>query len=101
MTGLKDSTEAVIFSAKKNRYKMQAGTIYMKRYNEVIAIVYRNICAKFEVELPNSQWDTSHEVVDKSKAKILWDFNFQTDKQLLSNQPDIVVVAKDRRLWLW
>lgn len=30
-------------------------------------------------------------------AEILWDFKFQTDKQLLANQPDIVVA--DREPW--
>lgn len=29
-------------------------------------------------------------------ANILWDFQIQTDRQLLANQPDIIVVDKDK-----
>lgn len=31
------------------------------------------------------------------KAKILCDLKFQTDKQLLANQPELVVVAKGQK----
>ena len=37
------------------------------------------------------------EVTENNRAKVLWDFSFQTDKQLLANQPDIVVVDKEQR----
>lgn len=30
-------------------------------------------------------------------AKVLWDFKFQTDKQLLANQSDLVVVYKEQK----
>ena len=32
------------------------------------------------------------------RAKILWDFQIQTDKQLMANQPDIVVVDKQQKI---
>lgn len=32
--------------------------------------------------------------VDKTTAKIMWDFKFETDRQLIVNQPDIAVVDK-------
>ena len=36
-------------------------------------------------------------MAENNRAKILWDFSFQTDKQLLANQPDIVVVDKEQK----
>ncbi|KAF7642383.1 hypothetical protein LDENG_00258740, partial [Lucifuga dentata] len=30
-------------------------------------------------------------------GRVLWDFKFQTDKQLLANQPDTVVVDKEQK----
>lgn len=40
---------------------------------------------------------SSPKVVENNWAKTLCDFRFQTDKQMLANQPDIVVVDKDPR----
>lgn len=36
-------------------------------------------------------------MVESIKAKILWDFKHQTDKHLLANQPDIVVINKEEK----
>jgi len=55
---------------------------------------YRNICAECGLEVPNSRWYTPLTVVENNRAKILRDFKFQTDKQLLANQPDIVMADK-------
>jgi len=40
--------------------------------------------------------DISHEAVDSSRTRNLWVFKFQTDKQLLADQPDAVVVEKEK-----
>ncbi|XP_078022977.1 uncharacterized protein LOC144462717 [Epinephelus lanceolatus] len=77
--------------------KMQAGSAYMERHNQVAGIVYRNICTQYELEVPKSRCDTPPNVVENYRAKILWDFSFQTDKQMLANQPDIVVVEKHQK----
>ena len=53
----------------------------MERYNQVAGIVYRNICA----EVPKSKWETPPKVVENDRAKILWDFQIQTDKQVVAN----------------
>lgn len=34
-------------------------------------------------------------MAENNRAKVLWESDFQTDKQLLANQPDIVVIVKD------
>ncbi|KAK7929498.1 hypothetical protein WMY93_005893 [Mugilogobius chulae] len=36
-------------------------------------------------------------VVENDRAKILWDFQIQTDRMVMANQPDIVVVDKEQR----
>ncbi|KAF7655390.1 hypothetical protein LDENG_00056830 [Lucifuga dentata] len=76
---------------------MLAGTAYTERHNQVAGIVYRNICAEYGLEVPKSKWETPSKVVENSRAKVLWDFKFQTDKQLLANQPDMVVVDKEQK----
>lgn len=37
------------------------------------------------------RWDPALKRVDNSRAMILWDFKFQPGKQLLVNQPDILM----------
>uniref|UniRef100_A0A087XGF1 Reverse transcriptase zinc-binding domain-containing protein n=2 Tax=Poecilia formosa TaxID=48698 RepID=A0A087XGF1_POEFO len=77
--------------------KMLAGKAYMERHNQVASIVYRNICAEYGLEAPRSKWGTPPKVVENDRAKILWDFQIQTDKMVMANQPDIVVVDKEQR----
>lgn len=38
--------------------KMLAGRAYIKNYNQVADIMYRNICTKFGLETLRSNWDT-------------------------------------------
>lgn len=72
---------------------MQAGA---ERDNQVARIVYNNICAKYEWKDPKSQWDIPSKVVENNRAMILWDFKFQTHKQLLAAKPDMVVDKKQK-----
>ncbi|XP_051924320.1 uncharacterized protein LOC127602290 [Hippocampus zosterae] len=77
--------------------KMLAGKAYMERHNQVAGIVYRNICAEYGLETPRSKWETPPKVVENDRAKILWDFQIQTDKMVMANQPDIVIIDKGKR----
>ena len=77
--------------------KILAGSAYMERHNQVAGIVYRNICTQYGIEVPKSQWAAPQKVAENNRAKVLWDFSFQTDKQVLANQPDIVVVDKEQK----
>ncbi|KAK7930437.1 hypothetical protein WMY93_006832 [Mugilogobius chulae] len=77
--------------------KMLAVKAYMERHNQVAGIVYRNICAEYGLETPRSKWETPPKVVENDRAKILWDFQIQTDRMVMANQPDIVVVDKEQR----
>ena len=75
---------------------MQAGTAYTERHNQVAGIVYRNICSEYGLDPPKSRWETPQKVVENNRAKLLWDFQIQTDRKVLANQPDIVVVDKQK-----
>ncbi len=77
--------------------KMQAGSAYMERHNQVAVIVYRNICHEYGLEVPRSKWKTPPKVVENDRAKILWDFKIQTDKLVMANQPDIVLIDKQQK----
>ena len=77
--------------------KMLAGKAYMERHNQVASIVHRNICTEYGLEVPGSRWKTPPKVIQNDRAKILWDFQFQTDKLVMANQPDIVVVDKEQK----
>ncbi|TWW67382.1 hypothetical protein D4764_02G0004230 [Takifugu flavidus] len=77
--------------------KMLAGKAYMERHNQVAGIVYRNICTEYGLEVPGTRWETPPKVVENEQTKILWDFQIQTDKMVVANQPDIVVVDKHRK----
>lgn len=36
-------------------------------------------------------------MVENNRAEVLWDFQIQTDKMVMANQPDIVVVIKQQK----
>ena len=76
---------------------MLAGKAYMERHNQVAGIVYRNICAEYKLETPRSKWEAPPKVMENDQAKILWDFQIQTDKMVMANQPDIVIIDKQQR----
>ncbi|TWW67366.1 hypothetical protein D4764_02G0004070 [Takifugu flavidus] len=76
---------------------MLAGKAYMERHNQVAGIVYRKFCTKYGLEVPGSRWETPPKVVENKQAKILWDFQIQTDKMMVTNQPDIVMVDKHQK----
>ncbi|KAF7664173.1 hypothetical protein LDENG_00185720 [Lucifuga dentata] len=76
---------------------MLAGTAYTERHNQVAGIVHSNICAEYGLEVPKAKWETPPKVVENGRARVLWDFKFQTDKQVLANQPDTVVVDKEQK----
>ena len=61
------------------------------------SILYRNICSKYGLDPPKSRWETPWKVVENNSAKFLWDFQIQTDRKVLANQPDIVIIDKQKK----
>ena len=78
--------------------KQLAGSAYTERHNHVAGMVYRSLCAQYDLSQPHYWWEIPDKVNENDQVKILWDFYIQTDKHVLANQPDIVVVDKsDKR----
>ena len=48
--------------------KMQAGTAYTERHNQVAGIVDRNICSEYGLDPPKSRWETPQKVVENNGA---------------------------------
>ncbi len=50
-------------------------------------LVYRNIRTEYYLEVLRPEWVAPPKVVENDQAKILWDFQIQTDKLvILTNQ---------------
>ena len=69
-----------------------AGTYCTKRDNNVASIVYRAICAEYNLDHSKDWWVKPKKVVRNDYVKILWHFPIQTDKHLVHNRPDIVLI---------
>ena len=54
--------------------KMQEGKAYLELNSQVTAIIYRNSCADYRLEVPGSRWATAPKVIENNQAKILWAF---------------------------
>lgn len=79
--------------------KILVGTTYPEKNNQVAGVVSRpaNVAAECGFEVPKSQWEEPPRRVENNRTIILWDFKLQTDKQLLANQQDIVVVDNEQK----
>ncbi|XP_067943066.1 guanylate-binding protein 4-like [Watersipora subatra] len=60
-------------------------------------VVYGSPCDEYGLNKPQHWWEAPGKVNENDRAKILWDFYIQTDKHVLANQPDIVVVDKENK----
>ena len=77
--------------------RLLAGTAYTERHNHVAGVVYRGLCAEYGLSQPKNWWEVPDKVNENNHVKILWDFYIHTDKHVLANQPDIVVVDKGNK----
>ena len=57
----------------------------------------RNICPEYGLDPPKSRRETLQKVVENNRAKLLWDVLIKTDRKVLANQPDMVVVDKQKK----
>ena len=70
---------------------------YTERHNQVSNIVHRAICEWYGLSQPSEWWELPEKVIENDRAKVLWDFYIRTDKQVIANKPDIVVVDKNTK----
>ena len=59
--------------------------------------MYRNICSEYGLDPPKTRWETPQKVVENNRAKLLWDFQIQTDRKVLANQTDIFIIDKQKK----
>ena len=69
-----------------------AETEHTERPNNVDSIVYRTIWAEYNLEHSKDWWVEPENVVRSDHAKIFWNFPIQSDKHLLHNRPDIMLI---------
>ena len=70
---------------------------YTERHNQVANIILRAIWEWYGLSRPSEWWELPEKVIENDQAKVLWDFYFRTDKQVIANKPDIVVVDKNTK----
>lgn len=72
---------------------------YTDWHNQVAGIVCRNISIEYGLDASKSRWKIPQKVLENKKAKIQWDFQVQTDRQVPASQPDIVIAENQEATW--
>jgi hypothetical protein len=68
-----------------------------ERHDSVARMIHWQICKDRGMKVSSKWFDHKPEsVVEISDDTILWDHNIQTDRTLVSNRPDIVIIMKDK-----
>ena len=60
-------------------------------------VVYTNICAGIGQEVPRSKCLSPPKVAEKDESMILWNFQIRTNRMVMANQSDIVMVDKQQK----
>ena len=80
---------------------MLAQKEYKRRHDKVCQNIHWALCIKFGFEFSQNWWEHKPETtLENDKAKILWDFLFQTDRRIEHRKPDIVVLDKTKNTCL-
>ena len=80
---------------------MLAQKEYKRRHDMVCQNIHWALCIKFGFECSQNWWEHKPELpLENDKAKILWDFLFQTDRRIEHRKPDIVVLDKTKNTCL-
>ena len=80
---------------------MLAQKEYKRRHDKVCQNIHWALCIKFGFEFSQNWWEHKPDTtLENDKAKILWDFLFQTDRQIEHRKPDIVVLDKTKNTCL-
>ena len=68
---------------------------YLKRHNNVVAILHRNICQHYRIK---TLWNHHPESIRENKeVKVLWDFEVRADKIIPAQRRDVVAIDKTKR----
>ena len=73
---------------------------YLMRHNNAARYIQYRIASSFSLlEDISVAWYNNEplSVIENDVIKVLWDFDIQTDKHVVSNRPDIVIVDKKKK----
>lgn len=72
---------------------------YKRRHDKVCQNLHWLLCKKYEYDVTDRWYEhTPEKVLDEAgKPKILWDFDFQTDRIIEHRRPDMVLFKKDEQ----
>ena len=77
-----------------NMYPKLTTNKFLKRHNNVAAILLKNACVHYWIKTSKTPWNHHPEPV--AENKVSWDFEIQTDKVIPARIPDIVVADKTK-----
>jgi len=81
-----------------NGCKVLTNTEYLSRHNQVAKIIHQELAIRFglvQEPLPYYRYEPQS-VLENNKAKIYWDKEIRTDKTVVHNRPDILLVDKQQ-----
>ena len=68
---------------------------YIQRHDNVARIVHWNLAKLHRLDVAEKWYDHKPEgVMGSDGTKLLWDFNIQTDEEIQTRRPDLVVVNR-------
>ncbi|XP_067930912.1 uncharacterized protein [Watersipora subatra] len=80
-----------------NGCKQLAGSTYTKWHIHVAGVVYRSLCDAYGLNKPQHWWEAPGKVNENDCAKILSNLYIRTNKHVLADLPDIVVVDNENK----
>ena len=71
---------------------------YIDRHNKVASFIHWKICQEYNIEV-SAKWytHTVQTVIETAKIKLLWDMGITTDRTVVANRPDIIILHKDTK----
>ena len=72
---------------------------YKARHDWVDKVIHREMCKKFKFDNTNKWYMHNPEpVLENDTHKFLWDFDIQTDHQISTRRPDLIIINKKKRI---
>ena len=70
---------------------------YKTRHDWVEKVIHWELCKKLKFDHTNKWYMHNPEsVLENETHKLIWDFEIQTDHQILSRRPDLIIIKKER-----
>ena len=75
---------------------------YLERHNKVASYIHWTTCRQYQIPVEDKYYNhTPQKVVKKGDVTILWDLPIITDRTIMANKPDVVVLShRDKKCLL-